>query len=81
MSKAAGNSGKKKKSISQEDVLDELAKIAFSDDFAKDKMKALEMIGKHLGMFKEKNDSGEDQISLAEAIEEAYKQRTMNKEQ
>ena len=69
---------RKKKLISQDDVLDELAKIAFSDDFAKDKMKALEMIGKHLGMFKDKNDSSDEQISLAEAIEEAYRKRKNN---
>ena len=66
---------KKRKLISQDDVLDELAKIAFSDDFAKDKMRALEMIGKYLGMFKDKNDSADVPMSLAEAIEEAYRKR------
>lgn len=48
-----------KLNINVERVLRELSKVAFSDDTriaTKDKLKALELLGKHLGMFKEKHE-------------------------
>lgn len=53
-----------KLNINIERVLKELADIAFSRDTriaTKDKLKALELLGKHLGMFREKHEiSGPD---------------------
>ena len=40
--------------ITQDRVLNEIASIAFKDGKPSDKLKALELLGRHMGMFKDK---------------------------
>lgn len=55
--------------ITSEQVVKELEKIAFSDTeiTGKEKMKALELLGKHLGMFQNQNS---DESKVLEKLDE-----------
>lgn len=56
---------KKKEKVNGERIIEELSKIAFYEEEGEggvkvsEKMKALELIGKHLGIFEEKEDKEE----------------------
>ena len=70
----------KRTGISADNVLKELQKVAFADaDISgKEKIKALELLGKHLGLFAEQNQSaGEQELpALYQALEHSEEQNS-----
>lgn len=66
--------------ITADNVLKELQKVAFADaDISgKEKIKALELLGKHLGLFAEQNQSaGEQELpALYQALEHSEEQNS-----
>lgn len=56
--------------ITSEQVVKELEKIAFSDTeiTGKEKMKALELLGKHLGMFSEKQEQTGEEVKIIDDV-------------
>jgi len=73
--KARGEAMEKAK-VSAEEVIQGLSKIAFSDsEKVRDKLRALELLGKHLGLFKEKVEIEEEPLTLRGILEDMERRR------